>query len=263
MQFRRIAEIIIGTKSFHSDVLDIEFDIDFDDTPNLNHAEIKIFNLSNSTIKSFKNKQQMIVNAGYEGDVGSVFIGAIYDIDSKKEGIDKVTTIKAIDASDQRARLRVNRSYKKGTRASQIITDLCRLSGISIGQLSLKKDVQYRNGKNVSGKPLSLLKQLSKDCNSRFKITKGLAYFYHGKQGNNVRFVFGPRTGLIGSPEPFKREEDEVVVRGYNVRTLLNHRVQENSIIELKSDVVTGKFRVIEGNHSYNDSEMVTEMEVV
>src|SRR5690625_2292554 len=249
MQFKRIAEIIVDGKSFKSDDFYFEFDVEFDDTPDLNHAEVSIYNLSTSTIKSFKNKSPIIINAGYKGDVGSVFIGAIYDIDSKRDGVDRITTIKAIDASNQRGRLRINRSYKKGTRASQIITDLCRLSGIPIGQLSLKRDVQYRSGRNVTGKPLTLLKGLAKDCNTRFKITKGMAYFFHGKQGKDIRFVFSANTGLIGSPEPFEREEtvegqdEPKIIRGYNVKALLNHRVQENSIVEIKSKDVNGKYR--------------------
>lgn len=266
MQFKRKAEIILGTKSFKSNKFDFEFDVEFDDTPDLNHAEILIYNLSNSTVNSIRNKMPIIINAGYEGDVGSVFIGAVYDMDTIRNGVDRETTIKAIDSSNQRGKLRVNRSYKAGTRASQIITDLCSLSGVSIGALSLPNDVQYRSGKNVNGRILTLLKQIANDCGAKFHITKDMAYFRSPNEGQDIRFIFNSDTGLIGSPEPFVEEDEEdenKEIKGYNVTALLNHRVQADSIIELDSKVVKGKYRVRKGTHSYSESEMITEMEVV
>lgn len=266
MQFNRQAEIIIGNRGFHSDKFDFEFDVEFDDTPTLNHAEILLYNLSNSTINEIEDNMPIIINAGYEGDVGSVFIGAVYDMSTRRNGVDKETTIMAVDASDQRGKLRVNRSYKEGTRASQIITDLCGLSGLSIGALDLPNDVQYRSGRNVNGEIITLLKIISKDCDAKFHISKGLAYFTGHDIGEEVGFIFSAETGLIGSPEPFIEEnpdKKEEVIKGYNVMALLNHRVQADSIIGVESNIVTGSYRVRKGIHTYNDSEMITEMEVV
>lgn len=266
MQFRRKAEIILGNRGFKSSEFDFEFDVEFDDTPDLNHADILIYNLSNTTVNSIRNKMPIIINAGYEGDVGSVFVGAIYDMDTIRNGVDRETTIKAIDASDQRGKFRANRSYKKGIRASQIIVDLCSMSGLSIGALSLPNDVQYRSGKNINGKILTLLKQIAKDCKAKFHISKGMAYFRGKNEGHDVRFVFNSSTGLIGSPEPFVEEDEEdenKEIKGFNVTALLNHRVQADSIIELDSRVTKGKYRVRAGTHSYSESEMITEMEVV
>lgn len=266
MQFNRQAEVILGDKKFHSDKFDFEFDVEFDDTPNLNHAEVTLYNLSNSTVNSIKNKMLVIINAGYEGDTGGVFVGAVYDMSTEWDNIDKLTTIKAVDASNQRGKLSVRRSYKKGIRASQIIADLCGMYGISIYAIDLPKDVQYRNGKNVNGKILTVLKGIASDCNAKFHITKGMAYFVSRKKGQDIRFVFNKDTGLLGSPEPFVEEDsndEEKEVKGFNVKALLNHRVQTDSIVEIDSKVVNGKYRVRGGRHIFSNSEMVTEMEVV
>lgn len=283
MQFNRQAEIILGTKSFLSDKFDVEFTVEFDDTPDLNHAEVTIYNLSNATVNGIKSNMPVIINAGYEGDVGSVFIGAIYDMKTNRSGVDRVTVVRAVDASGQRGKLRMNRSYKKGIWASQIIVDLCGLAGISIGALSLPKDVQYRNGKNVSGPILSVLKSIALDCEAKYHVSKGLAFFTSKNKGQDIRFVFNSNTGLIGSPEQFveevevkkdvkknakrkKGEKSKKVmkeVRGYKVEALLNHRVQADSIIELESRDVSGKYRVRKGSHVFSGSGMFTEMEVV
>lgn len=266
MQFNRQAEVILGNKKYHSDDFDFEFEVEFDDTPNLNHAEITLYNLSDTTVNSIKSKMLTIINAGYGGDVGSVFIGAIYDMQTERSGVDRVTTVKSVDVSTQRGRLRVNRSYKKGIRASQIITDLTGLYAMSLGALELPKDVQYRNGKNINGNVMTVFKSIAKDCGAKLHVTKGLVYFNPKNKGQDIRFVFNKDTGLIGSPEPFIEEDpedEEKEIKGFNVNALLNHRVQADSIVEVQSNIVTGRLRVRGGTHIYSASEMVTRMEVV
>lgn len=263
-QYNRQAEIIIGNRSFHSDKFDFEFEVEFDDTPNLNHASVTLYNLSHNTIRSIQKDMPIIINAGYEGDVGGIFVGSIYNSHSVRRGVDRETTIKAVDAAEQRGKLRVNRSYKSGTRASQIIADLCSLTGVSIGALSLPEDVQYRSGKNLNGYIITLLKEIANDCGAKFNINKGLAYFTGPNEGQDVQFLFNRDRGLIGSPEPFV-EEDEGgnEIRGYNVEALLNHRLNADAIITIESMTANGKYRVRKGTHIYSLDQMVTEMEVV
>ena len=40
----------------------------------------------------------MILNAGYEGDVGTIFTGKVSRVTSKKEGTEWITTITASEA---------------------------------------------------------------------------------------------------------------------------------------------------------------------
>lgn len=265
MQFDRKAEIIVGNLSFHSDKFDFEFDVEFsDDDSEKNHAEVLIYNLSRATINRIRTGMPLIINAGYGNDVGSVFVGVVYESSTTQNGVDRETIIKAVDGTKQRDKLRVNKTYAAGTRASQIIVDLCRMVGLPIGALSLPNDIQYRQGKHVSGVILQRLKILAQECGARFKITKGVAYFLRPGEGADIGFIFSPDTGLLGSPEAAVFEdEDGNEMRGYNIRALLNHRIQANSIIQVRSKLVSGRFRVRRGRHIYNEQEMVTEMEVV
>lgn len=273
MQFNRQASIVIGEREFESSKFDFEFEVDFDDSSDLNHAEVLIYNLSNDTVNSIKTETPLIINAGYEGDVGGIFVGAIYDADTKRNGVDRETTILAVDAGKQRNKLRISRSYKKGIRASQIIGDLTSYVGLSIGALKLPDDKQYRNGKNLNGKVLTLLKQIAKDCGATFKINKGMAYFRKKGEGQDISFIFNSDTGLIGAPEPFVEEEEieekgkkkkkTKEIKGFNVKTLLNHRVQPNHIIGIESSTADGNYRVRSGKHIYSDTEMISDMEVV
>ena len=263
-QFIRKAEIILGQASLSSEDYDFEFDVEFTDEPKKNHAEVTLYNLSSDRINRISRGNPLIINAGYENDVGSVFVGAVYESDTVKNGVDRETTVKAVDATNQKDDLRVNKTYKEGTRASQIITDLCGMVGLSIGALNLPNDVQYRQGKHEAGTILYRLRLLAKDCGAKFHINKGLAYFRPPGEGDDVRFVFSPERGLSGSPEPFVEEDDDGnEVRGYNVKALINHRITSDSIPEIKSRNVNGSYRVRKGTHTWSQDEAITEMEVV
>ncbi|SDI16208.1 hypothetical protein SAMN05192534_12375 [Alteribacillus persepolensis] len=264
--FKRESNIIMGRASLSSYYFDYEFDVEYTDEPKKNHAEVTFYNLSSDRINRISRGDPLIINAGYENDVGSCFVGVVYEADTTKEGVDRETTVKAVDGTDQRDKLRVNKTYKEGTRASQIITDLCNIVGLSVGALNLPNDVQYRQGKHEAGTILYRLRLLAEDCGAKFNINKGLAYFRPPGEGDEVRFIFSPERGLVGSPEPFVEEdEDGNEIKGYNVKALLNHRVQADSIIEIKSKNVNGSFRVRKANHSgqTDGDEWYTEMEVV
>ncbi|MDQ0299632.1 hypothetical protein J2S78_002052 [Salibacterium salarium] len=262
--FMRKGNIIMGRASLSSELYDYEFEVEFDDNPEKNHAEVTFYNLSHDRINRISRGNPLITNAGYEEDVGTVFVGVVYESNSEKNGVDRETTVKAVDGTDQRDKLRVNKTYKEGTRASQIITDLCSIVGLSIGALKLPEDKQYRQGKNEAGTILYRLSLLAKDCGAKFHINKGLAYFRPPGEGDDVRFIFSPERGLIGSPEPFVEEDDDGnEIKGYNVKALLNHRIQADSIIEIKSKNVNGRYRVRKGTHTWNQEEAITKMEVV
>src|SRR5690606_30851762 len=116
-QFSRKAEIIIGNLSFHSDKFDFEFDVEFSDSDDeKNHAEVLIYNLNRNTVNQIRTGTPLIINAGYQNDVGSVFVGVVYESNTVQNGVDRETTIKAVDGTKQRDRLRVNKTYAAGTR---------------------------------------------------------------------------------------------------------------------------------------------------
>ncbi|WP_051302794.1 phage protein [Salibacterium aidingense] len=262
--FMRKGNIIMGRASLSSELYDYEFEVEFDDNPEKNHAEVVFFNLSHDRINRISRGDPLIINAGYQEDVGTVFVGAVYESDTVKEGVDRQTTVRAVDATDQRDKLRVNKTYKEGTKASQIIEDLCGIVGLSIGALNLPEDVQYRQGKHEAGTILYRLRLLAEDCGAKFHIAKGMANFRPPGEGDDIRFVFSPERGLIGSPEPFVEEDEKGnEVKGYNVRSLLNHRIQADSKPEIKSRDVNGSYRVRKGTHTWNRDEAITELEVI
>lgn len=73
----REASLQIGSKKYSMDNLYFEFEVPFEDSDTIQTAKFKAYNLSESTRKGIKRGDVIILNAGYEGDVGAIFAGQV------------------------------------------------------------------------------------------------------------------------------------------------------------------------------------------
>lgn len=258
--YMRRVELYIDDMQFNFPDFTIYFDVEYsNDEDTLNDADITIYNLSQETLNKIKKGSKVILNAGYEGDVGNVFVGVISDVSTKRERVNKVTKIIAVDASDQWIKGKVNRTYKAGIKASQILRDIAGASSLLPGEIKLPKDVVYQNGRTVSGTIPNIAKQIAKDCGAAVKITKGKLYIRDPKQGDDISFLFNTERGLIGTPERF--EDDEA--KGYIITALLNHRIQTDSVVNVESSTANGKYKVRRAVFKVNRQDFYVEMEGV
>lgn len=247
--------------------LTIYFDVPFDDEPDANIAEIKIYNLSTSTINTIKKGQSVTLNAGYTNDVGAILKGKIQGIFTEPQGVDRITHIYVIDAEDIWMEKQVKRTYKQKTTAKQILNDLLRLSGLKVGALSLPKNFVYKSGKTINDKLGKAIIDVAKDCGAKVYITRGKIYIQAKDQAIGPAIEINKNTGLITSPTPIEKEETlpdgkKRVKKGYKITTLLNNKIQTDSLVHVKSKTANGKFRVEKGRHYCDGDKFYTEMEV-
>ena len=99
---------------------DMEFDIPFDDDMVANEAEFVVYNLNNDTVNRFKVGNSICMTAGYGKDHGIIFQGFISKVQTKKQGVDKVTTIYALDDVKYTPQMMDETTYSEGTNASTI-----------------------------------------------------------------------------------------------------------------------------------------------
>lgn len=267
--FGRVKRVKIGNMMFTNDNLEIRFSVPFDDDPKPNVSKVEIFNLSNDTINRIKRGETCTIEAGYRGDVGVIAKGKITIVITKREGVDKITTIQVIEGDDY-SRIKVDTknatdkksnkiTFKKGTKASVIIKRLCSVLGIKLAYMKLPKDIVYKNGYTVTGLILNNLEEIVKDCGASMYYRRGQMVIRSIKEGTDERFVLNSDTGLIESPEPF----EENGVKGYKVKCLLQHRITTASIIEIQSKTAKGKYRVRKGEHKADGNDFITEFEVI
>ena len=249
-----------GDKEFNGDDFEIDFRVPFSTKEEPDISEIRIYNLSNSTIESIRAKAYVILNAGYKGDVGNILSGKIETINTVWEGVDKVTVLKVSDGGFEWRNAIVNKTYQAGTKARYIMADLASILGLEVGEISPKNDIEYKLGKSISGHVETALKQLVKDTESKMYINKGRIFIRDKNKGTETGFLLNSDTGLIGSPEKVEEEKDGQKVIKYKVQSLLNHKISTDSLIQIESKTINGIYRVESGVHT---GDFITEIIVV
>jgi len=258
--FGRSGEIIIGSLKFDYNEYDYEFIIEFDNDSEPNTGEVRIYNLSQDTISKITKDTAIIVNAGYQNDTGTIFAGNIDEVIIERNDIDEIVKLNVGDATDRWLNTKVNKSYKAGIKASQILNDITSLFGLEIGQISLTNDIVYKGGKVVSGSLSQTIKSIVNDCDSKFTIVNGTIIISTKGYGRTTAVVLNSDTGLVESPTRLEQKTNDAE---YKVRALLQNKVTTDSIIKVESSTLNGLCRVIRGKHIGNDNDYITEMEVI
>ena len=173
--WKRAATLQIGSNRYDMANLFFTFEVPFEDSEELGSATIKAYNLSPATRSGIKKGQVVILNAGYEGDVGTIFTGKVSRVTSKKEGTEWITTITASEALEEWLSSEVNKTYAAGSKASTIVNDLLNIFGLEVGTMELAVDKEYPRGKVCKGKVKNLVTEIvTLDCKSRFLIRNGV-----------------------------------------------------------------------------------------
>lgn len=289
--FKRVAEFRYGNYALTNE-LEMEFSIPFDDGPEVNMGELTIYNLSDSTIHSIKKGMKCYINAGYEGDTGTILTGTVESISTDNTDMDKPTKIVIADSNDAWIKKEVKKTYRENIRGAEIIKDLVKLSGLAVGSLVIPRSRIFPSGKSVEGSIAKNLDELVTDAFGKMHITRGKIYINERGKGTPSGVLLDANSGLIGTPtpieesEPFKEvrtrtemEEKQVngrtkkvpkmvteevdlerIYKGYKVRCLLNHRLHADSVLQIKSKTANGEYRIKRGTH--NGSDFITEVEV-
>ena len=256
----RQTEVLAGGKRFHSDELEIDFSVPFENNAEPDTAIVTIYNLSENSINAIKKEQFVIINAGYRRDVGNIFKGTLQKTVTSWQGANKITEFTVGDGSQQWLRTYVSAAYAEGIQASAILSDLCGRMGLEIARLDLARDLTYPKGRVIDCMCKDAIKQISAECGSEFIISKERIYITPPRAGTATGFLLKAGTGLIGSPEVFEKEEDGVIKKGFKIQMLLNHRITINSIFQVESKTANGTYRVLKGRHTGN---FITEVEAV
>lgn len=258
------AKVICGNVTIDSKELDLEFTVPFDDDLEPNEAEIVVYNLTTNTINQIKYHSKISIEAGYTGDTGVVFSGYVDKVTTKRQGADKVTTIKCLDDIKKNTLQEI--TYKAGTKASYILKNLLGKTGTPIAVFKVRRDWTYKDEQKVDGNLMENIKKFSEVCGVSTYISKGKIYCRYIKEGDNTSFTVSEDTGLIGSPEPFEEEitaEDYTdVVKGYEAEMLFQHRISAGAIVTLKSVDANGTYRVCSGEHRFNPDECITKVKM-
>lgn len=266
-QFGRVAVIELEDVRIHSDDMDFTFTCSGDDDIEANECEITIYNLSGNTAKRFKSDKKISVTAGYKDDTGVIFSGVIVKVTDRFDGVDRVTTVHALDDVSPREKTVESISYAAGTKASYILRDLLGKVDLPVKVFEIERDYTYKDETTVDGDIMPKIADYAKVCGISVYINKGQIYARSLKKSDDIRFRVCADTGLINSVEETEEEqtaEDYIdKIHGVKFQMLLQHRMTTAARIDLESRNIGGAFRVKKWKHTGNESEFITEIEAV
>ena len=230
--------------------LTIDFNINRSTFANMNEANIRIYNLSETTRTSMRKDrfqvnifQKIILEAGYGQDLYTIFIGNVLEALSKQSGNDIIIEITAQDGGFDFYNDTVNITVNKGTsnkdlfdKLTATVTTLERgVIGNITGQIDFNKTFQ--------GKTIPLLKDYFKD-----KIFVDLNKFNFqnemDKIGDRV-ILISYNNDLLNTP----RRADSTLY----LDTIFKPFIQLHNIVEIKSNVdssYNNQYRVLGLGHS-------------
>jgi len=259
----REASLQIGGKVYGMDDLYFEFEVPFEDSDTLQTATFKAYNLSEATRKSIRRGSVIILNAGYQGDIGAIFVGKVSACNHKHDRTNWITSITATAAMDEWLNSKVSKTYAKGSTAEEILSDLLNIFGMEIGEFSLAVNKVYDRGLVCNGKVKDLLKQIAvDDCKSRFLIRTGSVVINDPSKGLSNGLVLTPQSGLLMSG---KEVEETVIATGADSQKsaaakgeegnyisrefLLNYHIGPAEAVAVRSESLNGKFIIVKGKH--------------
>jgi hypothetical protein len=273
----RSATLQIGAKRFSIDDLTFEFTCPFADSDEPDAASIKVYNLNAQSRNALREHDVIILNGGYENDVGVIFVGQIAKFASEKKGVDWVTTILATAAMSEWLDKQVNKTYNKNIQASAILADLLNIFGLEVGQLQLVKDITYPRGRVCKGPLRTVLGEIiMSDCKSRFLIKQGQIIISDPNNGDRRGYVLTGATGLLRSTgesvslqidkpqttqdsKSEKEEKEKLIQRA----SLLNYHLGPGEVVVIKDSELNGRFLIVKGSHVGNKTgEWRTNLEV-
>jgi len=255
----RDATLTIGSKKYSLGELDFSFEIPFEDSDEPPVATVKVTNLSGSTRANIKQNDPVVLNAGYEGDVGCILIGKVVGLKHKHSNVDWTTTLTVQPCADEILGSLINKTYAENTKASAMVRDLLNIFGVEVSKCELSVDQTYPRGRVCRGNLKQVLTEIVvNECQSRFIVrTTGQVYITRADDGINNGLSLTPSSGLLRADEEkviFEPEgksteettEDDTISRS----CLLNYRVATAEVVKVQSQSLNGRFIVVSGKHT-------------
>lgn len=276
--FSRAATLQIGAHKYNmDDGFFFDFEVPFYDSDQLATASFTVANLNASSRQGIQKDQVVILNAGYEDDIGVLFVGQVASCSHKQNGVEWQTKITATAALSQWLDSRVNKTYMEGSRAKDIVRDLLDLFGLEVGVFGLVEDMTYPRGRVCSGKLKDVLTQIVvNECRSRLLIRAGQVIINDPAEGIAKGYLLSPESGLlmysddvdntnisfqqdVGTSAEKKAAEEKTWKR----KCLLNYHLGPGDQIQIVSKDLEGHFQIVSGKHKGSPTgTWTTEIEV-
>ncbi len=196
-----------GSPLYYQLPLTIEFQTTQNSFSQVNTINIKLYNLNQhdrnllrKNMLDVSRGMDIVLQAGYQGDMGTVFIGTVVEAYSQREGVDFITYIVANDSGFAFTSSNVDITFGSGTPRRSIIQTLLNslnIYGVKTGKIgnypgSIGKTTSY------SGNPTKLLDQ---ETGGGFLVSNGTGHCLNSDEAlPGDAIVIDAASGLLNTP---------------------------------------------------------------
>lgn len=227
--------------------LRVEFKIVKDIKKDPNTCHVKVYNLSRETRAKLDvgDTDVLILEAGYQDIIETVFIGDVHRTESYKEDTEWVTEFHLGDGIKAARSKNISKSINNGD-AQQALRELLNALGKGTGNLDQAISTLTATGTLKVGAPkyvfsgnvAAQIDKVSKDLGLSFSMQDGKPNFV--QQGTLIDHdvvLLTPDTGLIGSPELTKKGQ-------LKVTAVIQQKLIPGKAVMIKSQQVDGVFQI-------------------
>ena len=258
----RAATLVIGNSKYDLDGMNFTFNIPFEDSDEPPVATVTVTNLSANTRNGIKKDDPVILNAGYQGNVGCILVGKVVGLKHKQNNVDWSSTLTVQPCAEEILGRIVNKTYTENVKASAIIRDLLNIFGVEVARCELSIDTSYPQGRVCRGNLKKVLTEIVvNECKSRFIVrTTGQVYITKADDGINNGVTLTPATGLLRSDEETVAIQVETDLNSQKTgedrkedtisrSCLLNYSIATAEVVKVHSSDLNGRFIVVKGSH--------------
>lgn len=201
-------------------------------------CEIEVTNASEETRGLFQRKPLCArLEAGYDGELRTLFVGDVTYAASRLEGTDWTTKITVADGMRAFKNARISKSFKEGATVAEALRAVAGALQLTLPPAVVSDPAlraQFASGLALQGSASEQLTKLLEPHGFAWTIQRGHLVVLRAPQTLNAAIVIDETNGLIGSPEvgtPTKDKKIPVVT----VTTLLNETLLPGRAVSLTS----------------------------
>ncbi|MGE4191782.1 MAG: hypothetical protein AB7E51_00185 [Pseudodesulfovibrio sp.] len=235
-QYLRACSLVVGGDSEGLELgeLSVVFRVRHADSETPNTADIRVYNLSASTMARIKEFTRVVLQAGYRSGAGLIFGGSIRQVRRGRNGTDTYLDILASDGDKAYNYAVVNATLAAGAKpADQVNKAAGAMSGhgTTVGHMPDLGGTALPRGKVMYGMARKYLRDAAATNGCTWSIQNGAVQVVPVQgylPGEAVSLT--AQTGLIGQPEQTNE--------GIKVRALINPRFRVGGRIHLDNESI-------------------------
>lgn len=223
-----------------------------------NKAEVKLYNLNATSIKTLQVPNSTIQVLAGESVPGAIFTGDIdqNSVSTTRQGPDIVTTVKATDGRRIYRDTRFVASYPRLTTRTQVLTDVIATMRIARGYIAPLPERVYQTARYYVAPARHVLDQLFAPDRAVWSIQSGaLQVLKAGEAAPGNAPVLSEATGMIGIPKKDKN--------GIQVKSLFLSAAKPGSPFVVQSKFRGGDYKASKVTHTVDSDGGAWETDLV